>query len=361
MSNLGNKLKSGFYAFPSIEGEYLSQLLEQEDGKAAYFDPTCGEGIILKQLKLNMLCNDKSKIKTYGVELDDARAEIAKENLNKVVKSPVESMVIENDFFNFVFLNPPYDNTIKGAEDYKSERKEFIELKRGTRYLMAGGILIYVIPSYRMAEKRIARYLSMNYENVEVMKLGEENYPIFKQCVFIGRKKKAVAKIVDESTYHMLMQLSCENFIKTEILTIEELVRKKKKWIIPCTANNVPKIFYSKMEDKTEYYEAFKNSSGFQQFMERTKPKELSFKEKPIMPINNGMLALIVSTGGVNGLLGQGETLHLLQGKENVGEEIEREVYYHEKGGTTTKEITRTKRSVSIKVVTPTGKIIKFV
>ena len=41
---------------------------------------------------------------------------------------------------------------------------------------------------------------------------------------------------------------------------------------------------------------------------------------------------MMITTGGVNGILGEGESLHLLQGQENVEQVTEEEVFYHERG-----------------------------
>lgn len=64
-------------------------------------------------------------------------------------------MVIQNDAVSFLFLNPPYDFALKGIDDSSAKRKEWIELERNSRYLKENGILIYIIPSYRFADKRL--------------------------------------------------------------------------------------------------------------------------------------------------------------------------------------------------------------
>lgn len=156
MSNIGNKIRAGFFATPERQGEYLRTLLTYESDTAV-FDPTCGEGNILKQLT-EPRGERLYTIHTYGVELDKRRALQATELLDTVVESPIESMVIAHDVFGMVFLNPPYDNTILGMGDEKTDRKEYTELVRNTRYLKPGGIMIYIIPSYRFADSKIARF-----------------------------------------------------------------------------------------------------------------------------------------------------------------------------------------------------------
>ncbi|WP_282155738.1 DUF6094 domain-containing protein [Cytobacillus gottheilii] len=180
MSHIGNKIKAGYFRTPDKQGEHLRSLL-QFTGDVACFDPTCGEGLILEQLTSNI---EEYEVKSYGVELDKRRAAEATNRLHTVVQAPIESMVISHNSFGFLFLNPPYDHTMLGiGDDEKSERKEYTELVRNTKYLMPAGIIVYIIPSYRFADKRIARYLATNFEDVAVTKFSSEDYEDFRQCV----------------------------------------------------------------------------------------------------------------------------------------------------------------------------------
>lgn len=357
MSNIGNKLLAGFYAFPTRQGELVAQLLKQEEGKAAWLDPTCGEGEILKQLSSH-LHSDSVEIETYGVEIDKGRAMKAEENLQHVMNCPIESMVIQNDAFGMVFLNPPYDHTVKGMDDEKSERKEFIELQRGTRYLSDNGVLCYVIPSYRFADKQIARFLATHYERSAIMRFTDEDYPDFRQCVFIGHKKSSVVKSTNEKMMNFLLNMDTEEFILDNVTPISEFI-DVAEWVVPA-AKKVIKTFYSRLENKSDYYEGIRKSAGFEGFKNRTKPKELVIGGNPILPINQGQNALLLASGACNGLLGEGKTLHLVQGMEIVGSRTEVEENVTPSGYISTKTIETTTRTVSVKVLTPKGVIKKL-
>ncbi|MFC0273576.1 N-6 DNA methylase [Metabacillus herbersteinensis] len=94
MSHIGNKLRSGFFATPLRQGEFLTELLEVK-GDCSFFDPTCGEGEILHHIVEKLRNeNDKMIISSYGVELDKARASKASEALDHCINAPIESMVI---------------------------------------------------------------------------------------------------------------------------------------------------------------------------------------------------------------------------------------------------------------------------
>lgn len=358
MSNIGNKLLSGFFAFPERQGEYLSQLLKVQKGKSSWLDPTCGEGKILAQLSSPFKEDEEVEIETYGVEIDKGRAEVAEELLDTVFNCPIESMVIQNNAFSFIFLNPPYDQTVKGLGDDKSERKEFIELQRATRYLQPGGLLAYVIPSYRFADKQIARFLSTHFEQSAMMRFTDEDYPDFKQCIFIGHKKSSIVKTTNENMMNFLLNMGEESFVLDNVTSISEFVGATE-WTIP-TMRIPIKTFYSRIEDKKNYYEGILNSTGFEAFKNRTKPKELEIGGQPILPLNAGQMALLLASGAVNGMIGTGENLHLVQGMEIVGTKTETEEIVSPKGHVSIKTTETTTRTVSVKVLTPRGVIKKL-
>lgn len=352
MAQIGSKIKAGFYATPERQGEYLRSLLVFNHTAAA-FDPTCGEGHILKQL--TRLEDDYStEVNTYGVELDKGRATTAKTILNNVVEAPIESMVISHDAFGLVLLNPPYDHTMLGYGDEQTERKEYIELVRNTRYLADGGVMIYIIPSYRFADNKIARFLASYFEDVAITKFTDEDYPDFRQCVFIGKKKQSVHKMLNKKMFEFLIRMENEEFIYRHVTPIDRLVKVNKQWEIPAGNPNV-RTFYSKIENKKDFVELIRNNKGFESFVARTKPKELEISGDPLINISQGQMALLLASGAVNGLLGDGDTLHAVQGMEIVSNVITEEETEHSR---ITK--TRTKRDVSVKIITPSGIVKKL-
>lgn len=353
MSQIGNKLKAGFFATPTRQGEYLRQLLSFTTDTAV-LDPTCGEGKILQQLAEDRTERDFT-VKTYGVELDKRRAQIAAEHLDVAVEAPIESMVISNDAFGFVFLNPPYDHTMVGYGDEQSERKEYTELIRGTRYLAPGGVVMYIIPSYRFSDKKIARFLSSNFEESHLTRFTDEDYPDFRQCIFIGRKKKETRKTINKEMFEHLSNCSSEDFVMDQVTTVEQLAAMIEPLQVPA-AKPVVATFYSRIEKKSEFISMIKGNKGFAAFQERTKPKKLTIGGEPIINIAQGQMALLLASGAVNGLIGNGDDLHAVQGMEKVSKVITEESTEH-----TNIVKSRTKREVSVKVITPQGIVKKLV
>lgn len=358
MSHIGNKLKAGFFATPERQGNYLSKLLQVE-GSGVWLDPTCGEGEILNQLSTPFQ-NEDCTISTYGVELDKTRANKAKTLLNHCINAPIESMVIQNDAVSLLYLNPPYDFTMKGMDDESADRKEWTELFRNTRYLMEKGLMIYVIPSYRYADKRIARFLATHFYNVGVMRFSDEDYDDYSQCVFIGNKKSGKHKEFNQKLFDFLTQMESDEFVQEKVTPIDKFVLANKTWNVPTGIEEL-KTFYTKLANKSDFVEGIRNSKGFQGFMNRSKPKQLEIGGNPILPLNSGQLALLLASGAVNGEIGEGDNYHLIQGLEIVKKIPNEERKTNDDGSTTTITKIRTKREVSVKVICPDGLIRKLV
>ena len=357
MSNLGNKLKAGFYAMPLSQGKYLRKVIKVPEGtECSWLDPTCGEGEILA-----FLANSHPGVVMYGVELDKGRATKAQQVLHHCINAPIESMVISNQAFSLLWLNPPYDFGLKSFDEDKASRKELEELQRNVNYLQEGGILIYIIPSYRFSDKRIARFLSIHFEHVAIARFTDENedYDQYKQAVFIGKKKEGAMKAYNEKLFDFLLKMESDHFTKEHVSPLDQIVGKRE-WVIPAGPTEI-KTFYSRLEQKSDYHKGILTSTGFEALKNRTKRKALTIGGNPIMPINNGQRALLLAAGAINGYLGEGDSLHLVQGMEDVFTKKSEEKITSESGSTTTKTVTSTLREVSVKIITPSGKITKLV
>lgn len=352
MSNIGNKIRMGFFATPERQTTYLKELIDFT-ANCSVLDPTCGEGEVLHQL-----CADReAEITTYGVELDNQRAMKAKELLTHAMQAPIESMVISNNSFGMTYVNPPYDFSIKGSDHESAERKEYRELRRATKYLKNNGIMIYVIPAYRFADEKIASFLSWNFADVGVLRFTDEDYEDFKQVVFIG--KKSNAEYQNEALQKFLLNLDDETFVKSKVNTLKQL-NGHKKWKVPGGATKV-KTFYTRLENKEYFVSSIRNSKGFQTLINRAKPRELVIGGQPIINLSQGDIALLLASGAINGVIGKGDDLHVVQGVEIVSDVKTVDKMEHDNGSTTTKTTTRTKREASVKVITPQGVIKKYV
>ncbi|MED3352662.1 DUF6094 domain-containing protein [Bacillus thuringiensis] len=361
---LGNDLAAGFYPTPLTEGKHLVQLLQMESERAyACFDPCCGEGTILRSFA-NEMKQEGVQFHTYGVELDENRYGKAKEQLDVVVRSSFENMMISHDYFPLIFLNPPYNTELR-TENTKSEKMKFNFLKRAHLYLQDGGIMVYVIPYDRFARDDISYFLAKNYEEIGMMRFGDENeeFEQFKQCVFIGRKRAATK---NDTYFNDRFANFCENmsdlaFVRKHVSTLAQMVNHKD-WTIPELRHQNKLIFTSRVDYKSAY-EGVRKSEGISTFKKRLNrgngyslQEEKTDAERAKMPIASGQLGLLLITGVADGLLGEGDTLHAVRGSENV-------YYEHsfEQLEKTTKEVVLQKRRAKFIIATPKGEVKELV
>lgn len=354
MSRLGNKLKAGFFPTPNEQVEHLKRLISFE-ADSNILDPTAGTGTPLQILSADQPYN----IKSYGVEIDKGRYKLAAENLSVCANAPIESMVISRSSFGLIFLNPPYDETMIGIGDTITHRKEEIELYRSHKLLMNKGILIYILSSKLFANKRIAQFLSRNFEECGLMRFTDPDYEAYEQCIFIGKKKTATSRKENKKMTEFLLNMANPNFVKSNVTLITSIIGRKT-WTVPYSSSI--KTFYSKLDSKNHFYDDMQSSKGFNAFKNQTQPRELKIGGNPILPLNQGQLALLLASGGINGLIGANDSLHLIQGQEIVSQ---KESVDYENDNKTNKTLTvekiRTTREISLKVLTPEGELKKLI
>ncbi|MBE4941302.1 DUF6094 domain-containing protein [Bacillus thuringiensis] len=359
-----NDLAAGFYPTPLTEGKHLVQLLQMESQRAyACFDPCCGEGTILRSFA-DEVRQVGIQLDTYGVEVDANRYNKAKERLDVVVRSSFESMMISHDYFPLIFLNPPYNTGLR-TDNEKTEKMEFNFLKRAHLYLQDGGIMVYVIPYARFARDDISYFLAKNYEEIGLMRFGDENkeFDAFKQCVFVGRKRVATK---NDTYFNDRFANFCENmsdltFVQEHVNTLAEMVNRKS-WVIPELRHQNKLIFTSRVDYKS-VYEGVGKSEGISSFKKRLNrgngyslQGEKTAAERAKMPIASGQLGLLLITGVADGLLGEGDTLHAVRGSENVYNE-----HSFEQLEKTTKEVVLQKRRAKFIIATPKGEVKELV
>ena len=121
------------------------------------------------------------------MELDEARAEEAQTRLTRVGVGSFFHSRISNDAFHVLFLNPPYLSVIsEGGSRTRHEKRFLIE---SMPHLMRDGLLIYVIPYYRLTAD-ICKILADNFTDLAVWRFTDSEFRKFKQVVVMGKRKK---------------------------------------------------------------------------------------------------------------------------------------------------------------------------
>ena len=295
LGRMWNSVKMGY--FPTD----LNNLKEIKKGisypeniKVNILDPCVGCG-----LALELLGKDENAY-TYGAELDEARAEKARNRIYKLAKGSFFGSRVSHEAFHFMYLNPPY-LTIKNevGSNIRTEKKFLIET---IYHLMIGGLLVYVIPYYRITPD-IARILADNFSNIEIYKFTQDEFKKFKQVAIIGYRvtKRNGLEYVKE----IIDKVDDINDIP-EVTSIEE-----GKYKLPKTEKEV-KLFKGSVFDKKELEEQLKSSRMIDKLFQ---DNELDQKEKrPLLPFTIGQIGLIGGSGLINGYI-DCEVPHVLKGQ----------------------------------------------
>ena len=181
IGRLMNNVRTGYYPTDIEHVKYIKNGILFPDGKRINaFDPCCGCGMALSALTSGKLAD------TYGIELDEVRGEEAENCLDRVGFGSFFYSRISRDVFHLVFLNPPYLSVMQeGGSRARSEKQFLVD---SLYHLMDGGLLIYIIPYYRMTSD-ICRILCDNIEDIQMFRFLDNEFKKFRQIAVMGIKK----------------------------------------------------------------------------------------------------------------------------------------------------------------------------
>ena len=327
------KIKMGYYPTPLSVVERVKSFIEFPEDNVNLLDPCCGEGLALKRLKGDVNAT------TYGIELDECRAERAKSNLDYVIKGSYEDARISNNAFSCLFLNPPYDWDIANVGE-RSERKEKTFLKGTLRYLQPSGLIIYIIPQKRLSDD-IAKVLSYRFDDFNVFRFPDEEYEEFKQIVLFGSKKHE--PLLNDLEYERLRVIPHKD--------LREIPFSDKP-IYSLPASGQVHLFRSSLVDEKELEREMGDSMLWRKIKQNAEMVNDNLGRPPL-PLHKGHLGLLLANGCLDGVVGEGKHRHIVRGK--VEKVISR---YEEYEGDTLIERDVESYRVSIKILKKDGEIL---
>ena len=182
IGRLMNNVRLGYYPTdPDNISLILRGIQFPEEVTTNLLDPCCGCGKALRQLAQGNHCY------AYGVELDESRAEEAQTRLHRVGFGSFFFSQVSANAFHLLFLNPPYLSVLNESGSRARHEKRF--LIESLPHLMYGGLLVYVIPYYRLTPD-ICRVLADNFENLGLWRFTDAEFKKFKQAAILGTRKK---------------------------------------------------------------------------------------------------------------------------------------------------------------------------
>lgn len=293
LGRLMNRVQMGYYPTDLKHVDMLKNAVVFPDGDINLIDPCCGEGLALERFAKD------TRAKTYGIELDELRGEIAQKRLHRVGFGSFFNSTVSHGAFQVLFLNPPY---LSVKTETGSRRLEQSFLADSIRLLCDGGLLIYIIPYYRATEQ-VCRVLCENFENLRVHKFMGSEFSNFRQVAFTGTKMKRRenSKRAQKLAEYML---DIEN-----IPPLSDL---------PCAVYTLPPAqkpveqFKGAVFNIRELAEQLKHSKSTKRLFEHS---ELDTRERrPLMPLNLSQIGLVGASGMMNGLI-DCECPHVIKGR----------------------------------------------
>ncbi len=286
-------VKMGFYPTDPGHIEQLKQGIAFPDCQVNLFDPCCGCGEALHTLGHGENC------KTYGTEIDTARAEQAQEVLDRVGFGNYFQSRISRDCFHLMLLNPPYLSVY--TENGSTARHEKRFLAESFDRLAEGGVLIYIIPYYRLTGD-IARILCDHFSDLSVYRFSGKEFERFRQIAVLGVRQKRRS---GEELVQRLMQCT---LTPETIPELREL--PSGRYSLPGKELEVP-IFKGAQFNVGELQAELARNKPFAGLLRDTETKQ---ERRPLLPLKVDQIGLIGAAGEMNGYIG-GEFPHVLKGR----------------------------------------------
>ena len=290
---LMNRVKMGHYPTDLAHVDWIKQAIAFPEGKTVnLLDPCCGTGQALAHL-----ASGQNAV-TYGIEIDQERAQQALARLNRVGFGSYFFSHVSRQAFHCLFLNPPY---LSVQSEHGIRRLEKAFLADSFRTLMMGGLLVYIIPYYRFTED-ICRLLMENFEHLRLYRFVGKEFERFRQIAVVGyRRPRTVCMEISgllESTLH-----------PEEIPALDQL--GEKSLALPATAQKVSS-FRGEVFNVTELAAQLQQSQSLDKLFQSN---ALEYREqRPLLPLNVSQIGLIGASGAINGLV-EGEVPHVITGR----------------------------------------------
>jgi len=295
VGRLMNNIKLGYYPTDPDNIDLLLRGIKFPEGVTTnLLDPCCGCGKALRQLAQGNNCY------AYGVELDESRAEEAQTRLHRVGFGSFFHSSISREAFHLLFLNPPYLSVINENGGRSRHEKRF--LIESLPALAYGGLLIYVIPYYRLTPD-ICRILVDNFDDLTVWRFTESEFRKFKQVAVLGVRKPRGTELQDTLWLEELASAPMSIRSLTEM--------PEERYALPDHTIEV-NAFKGERFNQKELEQQLRRCNSFAQMMARSELD--SGVKRPLLPLSISQIGLIGGSGMINGLIAC-DTPHIIKGR----------------------------------------------
>jgi hypothetical protein len=207
---------------------------------------------------------------------------------------------ISNEAFHAMLLNPPYMSVMtEGGSKIRSEKRFLVD---SVSNLMIGGLLIYIIPYYRLSAD-ICRVLCDNFCDISIWKFTSDEFKRFKQVAVFGTRHKRC----DGSA--MVAELASSVLSPGDLPELTEL--PAGRYQLPAMQKEVA-LFKGAEFNVAELSEQLSQSKSFSRLFQRSALD--SADKRPLLPLSLGQIGLVGGSGLINGLV-ECDTPHIIKGR----------------------------------------------
>ena len=295
IGRLMNNVRMGHYPTDPDHVELIARGITFPHNVAVnLLDPCCGTGAALQRMATGNNCF------CYGIELDRSRAEQAQALLHWVGFGSFFGSYISYGAFHAVFLNPPYLSVLSEKGGRSRDEKRF--LLESIPLLVWGGLMVYIVPYYRMTED-ICRIFCDNFEQVSIHRFLDSEFKKFKQVAVMGLRRRKTDGSAEAERL-------CEAAGHPERLpTLDTL--EARQYGLPAHTLKVEN-FRGAEFNEDELARQLKASSSFDRMFAKSKLD--SDPKSPPLPLSISQVGLIGGSGLINGLM-ECDYPHIIKGR----------------------------------------------
>jgi len=296
-----NHAKAKMEFYPTCNGDINDALLDiKATVPVRALDPSAGDGRTLKAIKEKFNTEE-----IYGVELEQDRVKETQKITGKGKTLWADALIesrIKHGGFNLIFMNPPYDY----LDGYGHKRLETAFLERYTPVLCAGGIMVLVVAEalLKNSSSLHATTKEFLFKNFYIQGVQKSNDDTFSQWILILKKKKnpKLPKEYDAEYFDKVHGLS---YFETDYSHLKEqqdsafgYSEENLKMSIDVNPAELS-VFYSERLSEEDIVKA--SGTGrkrIEQILTVLKPQNTF---KTLLPMKKSHIALMLTTGGLNG------------------------------------------------------------
>lgn len=336
VGRLMNHIRLGYYPTDPDNIALILRGIRFPDGVVTnLLDPCCGCGKALRQIAQGNGCY------TYGMELDESRMEEAQTRLHRVGFGSFFHSAVSHEAFHLLFLNPPYLSVLNESGSRARHEKRF--LIESLSCLTYGGLLIYIIPYYRLTPD-ICRVLMDNFEDLSVWRFTDKEFQRFKQVAILGIRKHRDIEPLDTAALE-------QNAIHPDgIPNLKDI--QEGRYALPPVPLEV-RTFKGEKFNKKELEQQLRRSTSFTQMMGRSELDRGA--KRPLLPLSISQIGLIGGSGMINGLI-ECDSPHIIKGRIIKIKRLETEEKFSARGKHMGSEVRETiSNKMVFNVLTPNG------